>query len=96
MKKKIIKTIIASIALTSGIPAESGTLTKIETETENELEEKDERLNSTKKRVKRQTPPSLQKTMTTINIGQIEANDKQHIIQRLREINHPILSREDF
>ncbi|WP_338980417.1 hypothetical protein [Spiroplasma endosymbiont of Lasioglossum malachurum] len=34
--------------------------------------------------------------MTTINIGQIEANDKQHIIQRLREINHPILSREDF
>lgn len=60
MKKKIIKTIIASTALTSGIPAESGTLTKIETETENELEEKDERLNSTKKRVKRQTPPSLQ------------------------------------
>ncbi|WP_342253692.1 hypothetical protein [Spiroplasma endosymbiont of Zeiraphera isertana] len=50
MKKKIIKTIIASTALTSGIPAESGTLTKIETETENELEEKDERVNSTKKK----------------------------------------------
>lgn len=52
MKKKIIKTIIASTALTSGIPAESGTLTKIETEIENELEEKDERVNSTKKELK--------------------------------------------
>lgn len=83
-------------ALTSGIPAGSGTLTKIEAEIENELEEKDKRANSTKKRFKRQTPPSLQETMLTINIGQIEVNDKQHIIQRLREINHPILSREDF
>ncbi|ALA98579.1 hypothetical protein SKUN_001725 (plasmid) [Spiroplasma kunkelii CR2-3x] len=41
-------------------------------------------------------PPSLQELITTINIGEIEINDQEHIIARLREINHPILSRPDF
>ncbi|AXF97198.1 hypothetical protein [Spiroplasma phoeniceum] len=51
---------------------------------------------SSYERHKRQTPPSLQNIITTVNIGQIEINDQEHIIARLREINHPILSRPDF
>ncbi|WP_253301524.1 hypothetical protein, partial [Spiroplasma endosymbiont of Phyllotreta cruciferae] len=48
------------------------------------------------KRIKRNNPPSLQSIITTINIGNIEINDKCHIIQKLIEINHPIVSRQDF
>ncbi|ALA98582.1 hypothetical protein SKUN_001730 (plasmid) [Spiroplasma kunkelii CR2-3x] len=47
-------------------------------------------------RHKRQAPPSLQELITTVNIGEIEINNQERIIARLREINHPILSRPDF
>ncbi|WP_346350408.1 hypothetical protein [Spiroplasma endosymbiont of Calodromius spilotus] len=48
------------------------------------------------KRNKRQTPPSLKNIITTINIGEIKKVNKNSVIKRLSEINHPILSRQDF
>lgn len=68
-------------------------------ETKEEVElEKPTRRN---KRTKRQTsttatPPSLLQLSTKVNIGEIEVNDITHITQRLREINHQLISREDF
>ncbi len=50
-------------------------------------------------RVKRQTQktvPSLKNIISTVYIGEIQKNNQEQIIQRLREINHPILSRSDF
>jgi len=94
MKKKVIKTIITSAALSTSLSTEN-LLSEISEETN--IEEQGEiRKDKVKKRTKRQTIPSLEQIITTINIGEIEINNQAHIIQRLREINHPILSREDF
>ncbi|WP_375315650.1 hypothetical protein [Spiroplasma endosymbiont of Tipula paludosa] len=48
------------------------------------------------KRNKREIPPSLKNIITTINIGEIKKVNKNSVIKRLSEINHPILSRQDF
>ncbi|WP_342262262.1 hypothetical protein [Spiroplasma endosymbiont of Dromius quadrimaculatus] len=94
--KKLLSLLSTITMASSGIPGIlSNVSTKIEKILKNNTENNFLQTNNLK-RNKRQTPPSLKNIITTINIGKIKKVNINSVIKRLSEINHPILSRQDF
>ncbi|WP_346350339.1 hypothetical protein [Spiroplasma endosymbiont of Calodromius spilotus] len=94
--KKLLSLLSTITMASSGIPGIlSNVSTKIEKILKNNTENNFLQTNNLK-RNKRQTPPWLKNIITTINIGKIKKVNINSVIKRLSEINHPILSRQDF